>query len=276
MKALIDGDILLYSIGSATNDEGHPLSWPLTLARLDGKIHQIVREAGADDYIIYITGEGNFRHDEATIKPYKGNRNQPKPHHYDRIKKYFSNTTNHKVEFVNGYEADDAMAIEQYKDLERYLKNTYEYATTYEARARTIICSRDKDLRMVPGWHYEWHDNSKKKKDPYYVSEAEGFNWFFQQLLMGDTVDNILGLYGVGPTHAKRFLKDADDIDKMYSIVREQYEKRFGSYWRMFMNENARLLWMLREPDDDVRVRIDIWEHRKQLKEKEEINKDEY
>jgi hypothetical protein len=39
----------------------------------------------------------------------------------------------------------------------------------------------------------------------------------------------------------------------MYNHVQKHYEDRFGSYWEMFMHENARLLWMLRSEDDDIR-----------------------
>jgi len=38
--------------------------------------------------------------------------------------------------------------------------------------------------------------------------------------------------------------------------VREEYSKRFGSYWKSFLIENARLLWILREPEQDIAVRL--------------------
>lgn len=253
MKALIDADILLYEIGSLTDDEGHPLKWQFTLARLDGIIKKIVRQSGADSYEMFVTGKGNFREEVATIKPYKGHRSAPKPHHYQNIKDYLSSTKNHKVTFVDGYEADDAMSIEQYK-----------------RPKATIIASRDKDLKMVPGWHYSWPAGKQKEKEPFFVSETEGMRWFFAQLLMGDATDNIPGLFGVGEKYAKDKMKDLDLPYDMYVFVQEQYEKRFGSYWKMFMHENARLLWMLRTPDDDVRDMLNTWED-KRLSNKSEV-----
>lgn len=254
MKALIDGDILLYSIGSATDDEGHPLSWPLTLARLDGKIKQIAHDAGADEYVVYITGKDNFRDTEATIKPYKGHRVAPKPHHYKNIKDYLSSTKNHTVYFVDGYEADDAMSIEQWEDLNWAWRDGVS-----EDTCGTIICSIDKDLDMVPGWHLKWSRNGKDFKK-YFVSEQEGIKWFYTQLLMGDPTDNIPGLYNWGPAKSRRLIEDFTDEFDLYISVREMYERYFGSYWKMFMHENARLLWMLRTPEDDIRKILNSFE----------------
>jgi hypothetical protein len=267
MKALVDGDILLYSIGSATDDEGNPLSWPLTFARLKGKIDQIVRESEADTYAVYITGDNNFRDVEATIKPYKGNRNQPKPHHYQKIKDFFKTTKDMEVVWCDGYEADDGMAMKQYEVFEEIWEDgiLVDCIPTGEFREieplKTIICSKDKDLDMVPGWHYKWHDGGKKKNESYLVTITDGWRWFFKQLLMGDTTDNILGLYNVGKSSS--LVKQIDGMNhplEMYTHEHKQYEKRFGSYWKLFMHENARLLWMLRYEDDDIRDMLDGWE----------------
>lgn len=268
MKALIDGDILLYSIGSLKDETtGEPLFWPLTLARLDGKIKQIVREAGADEYVVYVTGKGNFREYVATIKPYKGNRPEEKPYHYKNIKAYFEGTNNHEVIFTQGIEADDAMGIEQ---MARYFKvgtfNDYVKDT-----APTIICSRDKDMKMIPGWHYEWSHGEEKKKEPFFINETQAINWFFQQLLTGDSVDNIPGLFGVGnKSKLVLDLRKMDDILDMYTHVRKHYEDRFGSYWNQFMVENARLLWIHRQEDDNVTVLLNMLEQERLNKLKDE------
>jgi hypothetical protein len=255
MKALIDGDVLCYSVGSATDDEGKPLSWPLTFARLKGKIEQIVRDSGADEFAVYVTGKGNFRHTEATIKPYKGNRNEPKPHHYQRVRDYFSKAQDIEVVWCEGYEADDGMSIDQCENIEP-----------------TIICSIDKDLDMVLGWHYQWVVGDRKPRPPYFVDYIDGMRWFFKQLLMGDTTDNILGLYNVGKKSTLVTKLDTmENVQEMYDHVQRYYEKYFGSYWRMFLNENARLLWMLEQEDDDVRDSLDVLECNRQKKLEEQF-----
>lgn len=250
MIALIDTDILLYEVGSYTDDEGQPLSWPLAKSRADAKVKKITEDAGCHDYRLYITGDNNFRDREGTIKPYKGHRVSPKPANYSNLKKYFTTSENFKGKVVvtDGYEADDALSIEQL--------SWRSYDETWgdnQGLDNTVICSRDKDLNMVPGWHYSWASGKQKEKEPYFVDEITGLRWFFTQLLTGDPTDNIPGLYGVGPVKAKKLLDGLTEALSMYSVVQAEYEARFGSYWEMFMHENARLLWMLQSEDDDIR-----------------------
>jgi hypothetical protein len=239
MKALIDADLLVYSIGYITNEDGTQRHWPTVASNLDQSIRNIVDECGADDHRLYITSDdrSNFRISTATIKPYKGNRKSEKPHYYSRIRQYLEHDRGATV--VRFWEADDQLGIDQGSD--------------------TIICTLDKDLDMIPGWHYNW-----KNKEKYYVEEIEGLRSFYCQLLTGDTVDNILGLFGVGgkSKHLANIRKCTTEIE-MFQVVREMYEKYFGSYWQQFLLENAKLLWILREevkegchPEEEVTRRL--------------------
>ncbi len=245
MKALIDGDIFCYSHGSATNDEGHPLAWPLVASRISAQIKNIIEASGSDSYQIYLTGKDNFRESVATIRPYKGNRKSEKPYHYERVRTFLEQFRGAIV--VDGMEADDRLSIEQMKDLTMPQGGLYQqfYARkwTKENPAWTVICSVDKDLDNTPGWHYNW-----TKDDVYWVNEMDSLRNFYCQLLTGDSVDNIPGLFGIGKAsvHLKNTMEFGGEAE-MYSYVRDQYEKRFGSYWVNFLDENAALLWMLRE-----------------------------
>jgi hypothetical protein len=252
MKALIDGDILRYEIGCATDDEGHPLSWPLVKARVDGKIKSIAEAAGADTYTVYMSGKNNFRVEAATIRPYKGNRSSDKPYWHDKIEEYLKSGLNHPVVICDGYEADDGVSIEQCQDFyydegEGDKAERIAYCNLYPETLNTIICSRDKDLHMVPGWHYSWPTGKQQEKEPWFVTENEGYKKFFLQMLTGDTTDNIPGLYMIGPVKAEKLLEGITEPLSMYAKVKEQYELRFGDYWTTFLHENAALLWMLRE-----------------------------
>ena len=230
MKALIDADWFAYAHGGAKDDEGNPLSWPLVASRINQQIKNITDFSGADSYQLYLTGTGNFRENVATIRVYKGNRPSSKPHHFTRVRDYLTKFRGASI--VEGMEADDAVSIEQYTSEWRQLEP-----------GNTIICSIDKDLDNTPGWHYNWI-----KDERYWIDETTASQNFYCQLLIGDTVDNIPGLYGVGKS--SKLLSDIRDYDSeldMYTKVREEYEKRFGSYWHQFLLENAQLLWILRE-----------------------------
>ena len=240
MHALLDADIFLYEMGSATDDEGYPLAWPLVQARLDARIEQILEAVEAETWQGYITGQGNFRESISTIKDYKGNRDRgTRPFWHQAVHSYLVN--DRSVIVCHGLEADDQISMDHGEG--------------------TIICSRDKDLKQVPGWHYSWPSWKQEEQRPYYITETDGLRFFYKQLLTGDATDNILGLYGVGQKAAcvQRIDTLEEEID-MFREVHEQYYLRFGNHWQMFMSENGTLLWLLRHPEDSWHAKMQrLW-----------------
>lgn len=92
MKALIDADRILYALGSAKDESGNPLKWPLVKGRVDSTISSVLGEIGTNEYKLYLTdSSSNFRLRIASIIPYKGNRPSEKPEHYEKIKDYLIN-----------------------------------------------------------------------------------------------------------------------------------------------------------------------------------------
>jgi hypothetical protein len=272
MIALIDADILCYEIGfvseqvSYSIDGKHyetvteakkdgvqkeeltrhvyPIKWPFAKKMVDDRIKGILEAVGADDYKCYLTGKGNFRNDVATILKYKGTRYAPKPYHYQNIWDHLVGKYN--AEVITGMEADDAISIAQ-----------------YQGDGQTVICSRDKDLRMVPGFHYSWQCGDRQPEKPLYeISEFQGhYNWAYQ-MLVGDTVDNIWGVPGIGPVKAAKFLEGCDSAESLTDAVIKVYCAVFGedkinyqswdgvwleSNWFGIAEENCKLLWMLRD-----------------------------
>lgn len=246
MKALIDADIFQWEFGSATDSEYKPLSWPLVQARVQGRIDGILEATECDSYQLYLTSDdkSNFRYNIATIRPYKGNRPTEKPHWYYPIRNFL---IDHRgAQEVSGMEADDAISIDQYKDW-ILLRGSKDNEEQHSRVCKTVICSRDKDLNMIPGWHYSWPCGQQKEKKLWWQNEFSGLQSFYNQLLTGDTVDNIPGLYGVGSSSAlcKHTWSCSTELE-CYELVHTEYVKRFGSYADQFLLENARLLWLLR------------------------------
>lgn len=179
---------------------------------------------------IYVTGSGNFREQVATILPYKGNRDPThKPKYYKEIKKRLLDKWG--AILVHGYEADDAMAIEQWKSKDR----------------DTVICTIDKDLDQVPGFHYNY-----VKQEMYNVTVADANRFFFWQMLNGDTSDNIPGIKGVGPRTIEKKWKELDyDLDSIREFVKSEYQRQYGESWEAAYHEVGALLWMIRVEGKD-------------------------
>lgn len=170
--------------------------------------------------ILVSGGGGNFRYDIATIQPYKGNRLQELPYHFHSIKDFV--VDEYAAKRVYGVEVDDAVGI------------LYEEGD--------LIVSPDKDLDQFPGLHY----NPMAKKD-YEVSHIEAMQNFYHQTILGDTSDNIPGLFGIGKSSS--YLKQISNLsseEDILQLVSKLYEQRFGSYWKQFLLENCRLLHLIR------------------------------
>lgn len=210
------------------------------LANTKRLITTILENVGAHEFTIFITGEGNFREDLATILPYKGNRTAAKPYHYESIRTYLMQRWS--AEVIPYEEADDAMGIRQYQQYSniKYLEEHPEVCYG-EIPDHTIICTIDKDLDMIPGWHY-----NLDKQVIYWMNEEDAKRKFYEQLITGDKVDNIQGIPGGGPALAKKVLRDCTTEEDMCRAVMHQYKKKGLMYWDFW--ENAQLLWIRRDP----------------------------
>ena len=277
MKALIDGDILVYRAGYAAQKTLHVLTFNESLDRaqfltkklmddyikknkLQGlvktdieirpepvenalhscklMIQDILLSVGTDEHKILLTSndKSNYRFDIAKTQVYKGNRKQPKPVHYEALREYLIKNWN--AEVIEGKEADDELGILQTND--------------------TIICSIDKDLRMIPGHHYNFVTKEKELiQNPGYLKLENnnrklvggGLKWFYAQMLLGDSADNIPGIPGYGPVKVHATLGSA--VDEL-ELVKRTYDSYLSG-----LNEHnvvdrflevADLLWIQKEP----------------------------
>lgn len=220
---------------------------------LDNKITDICAKVNATEPpTIFISGKGNFREQIAKKKGYKHNRvDVVKPFHYANIKAHLQIAYDCVV--VEGMEADDAMSIVQ----STKLKAVGEYLDT------TIICSRDKDLRQVPGWHFGWELGKQPQFGPEFVEgfgyiklddkkklRGVGEKFFYAQMLMGDPTDNIPGIPKLGDVGAFELLADTQTSEEAEQAVVEAYRRFYGDDWRGEMLEQGQLLWMVRELDE--------------------------
>ena len=213
MIALVDGDILCYRIGFATNEESEDVAIRTMASFMEDLV---MFRVDVSSWTTYLTGKTNFRHDVAVTAPYKGNRKAEKPKHLSLLRDYLYYSWNGITS--TDCEADDEIAI----------------AAT-ELGDESIIVSLDKDFDQVQGWHYNF-----VKDEQYYITQEEGILNFYCQFLTGDRIDNIIGVKGIGPVKAKKLLSDKSERE-MFDICVEQ----LGSKERAI--ENVILLHLQRK-----------------------------
>ncbi len=211
---------------------------------LDTMIDNIIEQSGSTNYICYLSGKTNFRSEAAKYQEYKANRKDSvKPAHYDFIREYIQEK--HPVVISDNCEADDLCAMRLWAGFEKY-RNTED-----KLDCDQILCSIDKDLLNVPGWHYNISSREILWQEP-----AAADRHFALQLLTGDRVDNIPGLsfYSdskkrVGPATAKKMLGEAVTKEELCEAVCEAYTEFAGDDWYDKLNNTGLLLWMQRSPE---------------------------
>lgn len=219
MIALLDSDVIAYRSAIACKDED------ITMAcrKADNVIVDVLLNCDLDDlyydkWELYLTGGNNFRHKVAVTAPYKGNRVGEKPQHLAGVRKHLIEKWGAVVS--EGQEADDAIGIR-----------------STELLNQCVMVSVDKDFLQLEGHHYSF-----VKRVHHKITKHQGMLNFYQQLLTGDSTDNIIGLHGIGPKTAAKMLAETTTEQQMYDICLEAYE---GNADRVL--ENARLLFLRRK-----------------------------
>ena len=220
MLALIDADLLVYRVGWTTLADPEEIAF----YRMDEMFRGICEALQTSDYKAFLTASGpHYRHE---IYPaYKANRKAEKPTHYHRLRDYLLET--HGAELVLDQEADDALGIMQTQMLIDAQHGDY--------RDVSCIVTIDKDLDQIEGLHYNF-----VKKDFYPITKEQGLRYFYEQLLMGDRIDNVPGIYGLGPVRARAALADCKSEKEMYDAVKKHYEK--AGYTDETLVRNGQLL----------------------------------
>ena len=238
MIALIDGDIVAYRCSASAEHEPEDVA----ILRADVMMRDILRESESDQYQCFLTGRNNFRYELYPL--YKANRkDKPKPVHLEACRKYLVESWNAIIS--NGNEADDLIGIA---------------ATISDSMMDYIICSIDKDLKQIPGHHFNF-----VTKDRVFVSPKEGLKSFYKQLILGDVSDNIQGYDGKARQKWPKFMKyHSDAIDycsneiEMYNYVKDMYGADIDLLTNgklLFIQRQENQMW---EPPIDSDLQVEV------------------
>jgi hypothetical protein len=208
---------------------------------------------GAADYEGYLSDGPGFRAAVATTRVYKGNRDpEAKPRHYDSLRDYAQRK--YDAEIVSRVEADDMCGI-----------------ALAGSSGSGCVVSNDKDLRQIPGWHYNW---TKPDEPPTWVRPKDAVLKFYEQLISGDPTDNVVGIPGIGTVGALKALAGASSPEdcerRAWELYKGNYPVPDGVERLQFLKdrflENGRLVRILRRQEEVPTIRPDgsiegkLWE----------------
>lgn len=205
---LIDADVLLHRAcvaGSTTlkldDDLIQSVNLPTAKGWIKRELAKYRKRLGAKDCILALGDrKANFRKDLSPA--YKAARRvMPKPPGFAELEADLE--AHAEVRREPRLEGDDILGL---------------LATKAPTDGKVVV-SIDKDLKQIPGWHYNPDTDDLSE-----VSPEEGARFHLFQTLVGDRVDGYPGCPGVGKVRAEKILAARPDRTYWENVV-EAYEK---------------------------------------------------
>lgn len=196
--ALIDADVTTFTssvVAERAIDWGDGI-WTLHSDENEGQrifresIQRIKTRVEADKVILAFSDSTNWR--KEVLPTYKANRaNTRQPMIRASLKEWAMGE--YECVTYPTLEGDDVLGILATKPQRKKVKDTF------------IICTIDKDLKTIPGCHYNIDEDRL-----FEVTVEEADRWHLTQALTGDATDNYIGCPGVGPVAAAKILEKAE------------------------------------------------------------------
>ena len=163
-----------------------------------------------DKVLTFSGSKGNFR--KLITKTYKANRvSSELPPLLDEMHAYVKKQYNSIYGY--GVETDDMVA--------RYWYNIAKDI----GRNEVMIVSIDKDYRQFPALIYNYYYKSKEVLD---ISEEQALYNFYEQMIAGDTADNVNYFKGKGKRFAEKYFTDCNTkyqyTRKLYELFKKEYK----------------------------------------------------
>ena len=234
---LIDADYVKYIVCSKIYKD-------IQRNEIEGKIDVFIKEEPAisytkdwlsdwlmkiDDPIIFcFSGKSynTFRSYVAFEKEYKGNRKKDYTEYEGKLK---------DMTMVMQYIRDNFISL-LFEDLE-----ADDIVSFLQDKENTYIVSNDKDIKQIPGYHYNFQTNNI-----YEITNEQAIYNLAYQLIIGDTTDNISGLPKFGEKKAIDFLRELKPSQYILGVLK-LYQKNYGIFKGTDMFNESWNLIKLRE-----------------------------
>lgn len=205
ITALIDADSIIYMMGWTFRDQIDDVESVVEATRT--YIKDILRTTQARQFAGYMSCHREVCYRRKYCLTYKQKRDgSEEPEWLTKLKPVIEAVLIKDFGFVKlqTIEADDAVSL-----VAGFLKGK-----------NYVVCSPDKDLKQIPGNHYNY------KKQERAVQDEDGAHLhFYQQVLSGDTTDGIPGCKGIGVVKAKQIL-DGIPAEDREDIVFQHYQNK--------------------------------------------------
>lgn len=213
----IDADFLAYMCSAQSKNPADQKSFDEMKDNAKTIVDNMLGAARAETPFMHLTDSMSTkggRYGIAIQRQYQGTRDdKPKPLYLGEMRKWLASYYPGKM--YAEYEADDGMGAAQWASREK--------------PDLSVICSKDKDLLMIPGLHMDWdtgelwtaddigkvwlecteRENADGKVTKTNKMRGYGFAFFASQMLTGDTADAIVGLPRLAPALANKYVPKA-------------------------------------------------------------------
>lgn len=241
---LIDGDVIVYRVALRVEQSvcwGDDL-WTLSAdigearQRFDMEIQELEKKLKAGGMFICLSEKHTFRH--AINEDYKANRRgKRKPTVFPKLRQHAIEA--HGAQSWPMLEADDMLGILQ--------------TDMTKAGTESIIVTIDKDLKTIPGKHY---NPDKPELGVFEVTPEEAKLWFYTQCIAGDPTDGYAGCPGLGVVRAKKLL--LENGVRWMTIVDAYRSKGLDENTAL---ENSRMARILHSSDwDEPTETVQLWD----------------
>lgn len=221
--AIVDADIVAYQAAASSEQAfnwGDGL-WTLHAFEEDAVTHfesiltKLKEKTDAQKLVLAFSDSGNWR--KGVLPTYKSNRKDVrKPMLLGFLRRYA--TEKYDCRTITGLEGDDIIGL----------------TVTGKLGSIHIACSIDKDLKTIPGSHYNFSTD-----EFFEISQEEADHWHLVQTLTGDQTDGYQGCPGIGPKTAEKILAGGEG----WAAVVKAYEKAgFGEEEALTQARVARIL----------------------------------
>ena len=202
MVALFDADSLVWASAYGVEED-----IDLAIEKYNDSFTNIIYDLNEiydiSEVITFNNSKGNFR--KILDTNYKANRKSSgMPSILTELHDYVTETYNSVSKY--SLETDDLVAA--------YWKNIAEE----DGRDTVIIVSIDKDYKQLPALIYNYH---YKHRCVYDIEPVEALYNFYEQMIIGDSIDNVNYCKGYGKKYAEKLLKDCTSH---YQFTKKVYE----------------------------------------------------